>query len=129
MAPQIDLVLSGPICGPQQTAYRGEIRAFVEAVEVVPGDLLIWTDNLNVKRTWNRISQGELIRGSHEDLWRRAARAKRGRSIQVEWIKSHMTADEAVRRGWTAECWSRLLGPASDSASQRPSAGGMPLPT
>ena len=70
IAPEIDLVQSGPIHGPIQTAYRGEIKAFVQALETVPGDLLVWTDNLNAQRTWRRVAQGETIRGSHADLWR-----------------------------------------------------------
>ena len=105
VSPGHNAARSAPVRGPIQTAYRGEIRASVAAAEALPGGLRIWTDNLGVVRGWARIARGDIPRGSHRDLWERAASAANGRPVQVHWIKSHMDQATAVSAGWTAEQW------------------------
>ena len=91
----------GALKGWEQTAAKAEVRALVAAVEPVHDYVCVYSDNQYTVNTANAIRRGEQPNiDAHHDLWDRfKARAHRVRD--VIWIKSHMSPEQAQRRGFT----------------------------
>ena len=111
------LCLSGPVCGQWQTAQRAEVMAVAQVLSQAAGRVHILTDSRYVADRLRLFLDTRVIgQGQHADLWSVIF----GHSVRlagVTWIKAHLTLEEALGRGYTADDW--RLNEGADAAATR----------
>ena len=95
--------------GGPQTVYRAELAGAVVAAERRVQSLVIVCDNMPVVDDINAVvaGLGPSADSLHGDLWarmRHEARTGPG-TIRAVWIKSYLTLEQALERGFTKEDW------------------------
>ena len=99
------LCAEGAVPGPWQTAQRAEVTAVAEALGRAPGRLHILSDSRYVSDRLHTILQTQTLPpGQHSDLWS-AIFAFRHKLHAITWVKAHLTLEEALGRGISAEDW------------------------
>ena len=93
----------GPLIGVRQSADRAEVRALVQVAEAATSPVVVVSDNRYTVDTANRIICGDYAcTEANQDLWDRFKANKRG-VHNVEWIKSHMTPEQALEKGFSED--------------------------
>jgi len=90
----------GPLIGVRQAADRAEVRALVQVAETATTPVVVVSDNRYTVDTASRIIRGDYAcTEANQDLWERFKANRRG--VQnVEWIKAHMTPEQALEKGF-----------------------------
>ena len=84
--------------GVVRTAQRAEVRALAKVLQGAVVPVVVISDSHNTVRTMQQLQAGRKADWRHTDLWELIA-ARRHLVQEIRWIRSHLTAEEALNKG------------------------------